>query len=291
MVAILDNKARFHRFAEQNGLPVPRTVVFNHVSDLSKLRHLQFPIIVKPADRRLVYLSPAQRLHMPANIREAETLCERLLQTLGEFVIQEWIEGDDSNIYFCLFYRGPDRARTMMFSGRKLLSHPPRAGSTALCVAAPEVERELESFTSKFIGLCEYRGLGSLEFKWDRTRRTFVVIEPTVGRTDWQEEVATLNGVNLPLAAYRDELELPAEATPVPPQLVLWQESARHWPARYALGLRRQTYDGYWRANDPAPAVAYYGNAIFKRICRQLSELVHAGERNRRRKFSVSKQP
>ena len=31
-----------------------------------------------------------------------------------------------------------------------------------------------------------------------------------MGRTDWQEEIATLSGLNLPLIAYRHELGLPA---------------------------------------------------------------------------------
>ncbi len=170
-VKVLDNKARFHEFAERHGLPVPRSIVVSRVSDLEKLGDLRFPVIVKPADKRLVYLRRTQRLHMPADIEEARELCRTLLQTVGEFVVQEWIDGPVSNIYFCLFYRGDDRARTIFFSGRKILSHPPTAGSTALCIAAPEVAGQLEPFTAAFIERCDYRGLGSLEFKWDEARR------------------------------------------------------------------------------------------------------------------------
>ncbi len=39
----------------------------------------------------------------------------------------------------------------------------------------------------------QYEGLGSLEFKWDAQGRRFLIIEPTVGRTDMQEEIPTLN--------------------------------------------------------------------------------------------------
>ena len=51
-----------------------------------------------------------------------------------------------------------------------------------------------------------------MEFKRDARTGEFLMIEPTVGRVDWQEEVATLNGVNIPLAAYLHEIG--AEAAP-----------------------------------------------------------------------------
>jgi D-aspartate ligase len=96
--------------------------------------------------------------------------------------------------------------------------------------------------------------LGSLEFKWDARARRFVIIEPTVGRTDWQEEIATLNGLNLALIAYCYELGLPA-----PPQrhvdATAWRESFLHLGR--CLGLSTRTCDGYWRAEDPLPALAF----------------------------------
>jgi D-aspartate ligase len=289
-VKILDNKARFHEFAERHGLPIPRSVVVGRVSDLEKLGDLRFPVIVKPADKRLVYLRRTQRLHMPANIEEARELCCTLLQTVGEFVVQEWIDGPVSNIYFCLFYRGHDRARTSFFSGRKILSHPPTAGSTALCVAAPEVAGQLETFTAAFIERCDYRGLGSIEFKWDRERRIFVVIEPTVGRTDWQEEVATLNGVNIPLFAYRDLTGLPNSQPACPSQRpVAWQDSWHRGRGRSALKPRLPIHDGYWRASDPMPSLAYYATEAGKVAGKMTRRLFAAAPAKRHQRVAGGK--
>jgi len=144
------------------------------------------------------------------------------------------------------------------------LSHPPKAGSTALCIAAPEVAGQLEPFAAAFIERCDYRGLGSLEFKWDQARRIFVVIEPTVGRTDWQEEVATLNGVNIPLFAYRDLIGMPNNQPARPSQPVAWQDSWHRWRGRSALKTRLPVYDGYWRVSDPMPSLAYYATEAGK---------------------------
>jgi hypothetical protein len=51
--------------------------------------------------------------------------------------------------------------------------------------------------------------MGSMEYKRDARDGRFYMVEPTVARTDFQEEVATVNGYNLPLAAYCHELGLP----------------------------------------------------------------------------------
>jgi D-aspartate ligase len=289
-VKILDNKARFHEFAERHGLPVPRSIVVSRVSDLERLCNLRFPVIVKPADKRLVYLRQTPRLHISAQFEETCELCHSLLQTVGEFIVQEWIEGPVSNIFFCLFYRGHDRARTIFFSGRKILSHPPTAGSTALCVAAPEVAEQLESFTAAFIERCDYRGLGSLEFKWDPARRTFLVIEPTVGRTDWQEEVATLNGINIPFFAYCDLIGLPDSQPARSPQPVAWRESWHRWRGRSAPKIRQPTYDGYWRAGDPMPSLAYYVTEAAKAAGQTTRRLFAASPAKRRRGVAGGKQ-
>jgi hypothetical protein len=112
----------------------------------------------------------------------------------------------------------------------------------------------LRPLTEKFLDVAGYQGLGSLEFKWDARRGRFSIIEPTVGRTDWQEEIATLNGVNLPLIAYCDELGLPAPAKQSV-SAVGWRHSVLHLGR--APHLRERLYDGYFRLDDPLPGLVF----------------------------------
>ena len=109
--------------------------------------------------------------------------------------------------------------------------------------------------TLQFITRVGYRGLGSLEFKRDASTGRFVIIEPTVGRTDWQEELATLCGVNLPLRTYLTELGQPLEPAPEAFPAVAWRQSVGY-RARLAAGTR--TVDGYFRWSDPLPGLYYY---------------------------------
>lgn len=256
MVTTLGNKALFHCFAEQHDLPAPRTIVVEHESDMARLSGLRLPLVAKPANKSAVHLAQTERAICMATMPEADRACRRMLRRAGQIVVQEWVEGPDSAIYFCLFHcEQPGRSRSMFF-GRKIASHPPRIGSTALCVAAPEAAEPLRPLLQKFFELAEYEGLGSLEFKWDAQGNRFVIIEPTVGRTDMQEEIATLNGVNLPLIAYCSELGLPPPPTAAV-RPAAWCDSFWRRGSAVPLAAGTRTYDAYWRIDDPLPAVAF----------------------------------
>lgn len=257
-VFALSDKASFQQIAERNGFPVPRSVALTTASDLHKLRALEFPVIIKPTDKRRVHTGATERLHRAHTLAEAEALCARILPAARGLIVQEWVPGPDSSIYFTLFYRGGGGALSM-FTGRKLASHPPAVGSTAICVAAPEVRDMLEPLTRAFIETVGFDGMGSIEFKWDCERKRFVMIEPTVARTDWQEEIATLCGVNIPLFAYCHEIGLPVDAASDVKANFAWRtNAAQSWPQDHPRGDVR-VIDGLWRLDDPAPALFFYG--------------------------------
>jgi D-aspartate ligase len=116
------------------------------------------------------------------------------------------------------------------------------------------VAAELTAATREFVDRVGYRGLGSLEFKFDRGIGRFQIIEPTVGRTDWQEEIATLCGVNLPLIAYLTALEQ-APPPPGPAARLAWRQSLGFRIPR-AAGVA--AVDGFFRWSDPLPGLYYY---------------------------------
>jgi predicted ATP-grasp superfamily ATP-dependent carboligase len=260
-VVALQDKARFHELATSAGFPVPRGIVVRSHSDIGRaLRAIKLPLVVKPADKAAVHQGTVRGVWVCHDSNEAEAACERTLKVAGETLVQEWVEGRNDQIFFCLFYRGRGGKIVSMFTGRKLASTPPDIGMTAFCVAAGEAREALEPITESFLDSVDYAGMGSIEYKWDRSNRRFVIIEPTVGRTDWQEEVATLSGVNIPLDAYRHELDLPpAPGRPHSVSVVwrasIWEQLRRKRPA---VPPDAVVYDGYWRSDDPMPAIIQY---------------------------------
>jgi predicted ATP-grasp superfamily ATP-dependent carboligase len=264
-VLMLHDKARFHEFAVAHGLPVPRSEVLRHPADIERIQALRLPVIIKPADKQFFHLNGAPRLIIANDYQAADSNSRKLLTAVGEIIVQECIDGPDRNIYFSLFYRRDNV--TTQFLGQKLASNPPRSGSTALCAQVDnrEVGEKLEHTTNEFLALVGYQGFGGIEYKLDPVSGRFLIIEPTVGRTDWQEEIATFCGVNIPLAGYCEECGLP-----LPPHersaanAVVWQGS---YVDRIKVGSRTipskaSVIDGYWRLDDPLPALVHYPFAM-----------------------------
>jgi len=267
IVAMLQNKARFHEFAEQYDLPVPCTFIMKPDTPLAQLSTLPFPAIVKTAG-----LGRTKQVHYVATLKDAEVLCRRLLESEDELVIQEWIDGPDSNICFALFYIGHKPENFKVFAARKLTSNPEKLGNALLCLAAPEVMDTLEPLIAKFLDLTEFRGLGRVEFKWDAQKRQYVILGAAVGHTDWHAEIATLSGVNLPLAAYYDEVGLPVASSSEIDRTVAWRGSALLGRELPIQPFSMHIYDGYWRLNDPAPALFFHACNGFEWIYRHLLE-------------------
>ena len=173
-------------------------------------------------------------------------------------VVQEWIEGPDTELYFCLQYVGAGGDSVCSFTGRKLSIWPPDVGVTASCTAAPEARSILQSLTDAFFRQLFFVGMGGIEFKRDVRTGRFVMIEPSVGRIDGQEEVATLHGANIPLAAYLYETgrQVPRATEDFP--VAVWRDglldrmSARRSNAASTVPNGR-VYDAYWRPDDPTP--------------------------------------
>lgn len=256
MVCMLADKILFQQLAEREGFAVPRSVCVGSEAELSALDHLTAPLIAKPADKRLVLNGVAERAVRVETLEDARRAGLRLLEDAGRIVFQEWIDGPDTEIYFTLFSCADDGRPIGLFAGRKLRCTPPAIGTTAICVAAPaELVEPLTAQTLEFIERVGYRGLGSLEFKRDQRTGRFLIIEPTVGRTDWQEEIATLCGVNLPLLSYFSTLGRPLLRAEQPSVPVAWRSSAGF---RAHGGAAARTVDGYFRWSDPLPAVFYY---------------------------------
>src|SRR5262249_32418443 len=141
----------------------------------------------------------------------------------------------------------------------------PEVGVTTSCTAVPEFDLTLRTLTEAFFKTASFVGLGGMEFKRDMRTGRFLMIEPTVGRADLQEETATLYGINIPLAAYCHEAGLEIPRSVETPVLPIWQGSWMHGRSAYRhhMKLQGKRYDAYWRLYDPIPAFFHAGLLIW----------------------------
>jgi len=275
-VEALTHKAGFQHLAEALRAPIPPFVELRSRLDLPRLGKLVFPCVLKPAAKDYRYGARFKKAYVVGSPDEVARLYREIEPVCPNMVVQQWIDGQDNDIFFCLQYAANTAdAPVASFTGRKIRAWPPNVGGTASCVAAPEVHEELSRVTAKFFRDTGVVGMASMEFKRDRRDGRFYMIEPTIGRTDFQHEVATINGVNLPYLAYCFELGLPLPKVRAPNPRRVWREplidrwSAQTQGMAHEAGFAgARVVDAWWRVTDPLPWVDFMARRVRARIKR-----------------------
>jgi len=201
----LADKSAFAEWAKANDFPVPVTRVVTSPAELRMvLNDLTFPVVLKPfmRDQRWYKYSGRNKAYRLNSSEHIRNIPFPLFDASDRYVIQEWIEGGDSDVHFCLLYRDRTGRELGYQTGRKHLQWPVETGSTAICATTDD--QALHRLTQKLFDCAGLVGLASLEVKRDRRNGKYYITEPTVGRHDLQSNVATAAGVNLALLAYRD---------------------------------------------------------------------------------------
>jgi len=259
------HKPSFQRIAETLGFPVPRAIVIRNENDIGKLDKIQYPAVIKPGTKEAFFNNLMSRATRVTGPDQADALCRAALPAVPDLIVQEWIEGEESDIYFCLQYRAENGTTISSFTGRKIRCWPPQTGSTASCMPAPEATETLEPLTTAFFNQTRFFGMCSMEFKRDLRTGTFLMIEPTIGRADWQEEIATLNGVNIPLAAFRHQLGQPPLPREPPGRTLIWRDPACYWRSVVAARTFRDktppasaVRSSCWRVDDLTPVPFFW---------------------------------
>lgn len=207
VIDLLMSKRAFGERARRDGWPVATTWFIDGPDQYAQQRPgFVYPCILKPQVKNSTFRreSPAKafRARNATELDEAYALVSRWEP---EVIVQEWIPGDDDRVAFCLTYVGRGGEPRAAFAGRKLRQWPIDCGNTALAEPAPAEWRDaLLALTGRIWREVGFRGLGSVEFKIHSETGQLVITEPTVGRTNHQNELAVANGLNIPLAAYRD---------------------------------------------------------------------------------------
>lgn len=268
----LMNKTTFHACASEAGFPVPHTVTLHAPDDLEQAWDMPLPCILKPAQRDAAYERQFKKAYKVTTFAELVRLASDILPVTSPLIVQEWIEGEDSAIFFCLQFRSATNVALAHFTGRKIRSWPPAVGGTASCTAAADADPVLRPLTDRFFDETDAVGFVSMEYKLDARSGRYLMVEPTVGRSDYQEEVATLNGINIPLAAYAHltGLEPPATAA----RRAIWRDAVADAQACRANGSAAmppgKVVDACRRLADPGPALARALAPVRRRLPRAL---------------------
>ncbi|MBN1952332.1 MAG: hypothetical protein JW801_14120 [Bacteroidales bacterium] len=211
---IMMDKHRFYEFAAKHNILVPKTLNIDDQTPESYVEsNIRFPAILKPFLRQAAWKQHnLPKAFFLSNMDDYRQAFRKSIVADTHLLIQEWIPGKDFNVYYCLTYYDADSKPLAAFNGIKLRQWPVGTGSTASGAIAGDDWIEHE--TKRIFSLLNYRGLGSIEYKKSDSDGKYYLIEPTAGRTNQQEIITTMNGINIPLIAYNSLTDSDIKAIP-----------------------------------------------------------------------------
>ena len=265
----LMSKKLFYDFALENNFLVPQTFFSHNSEDIERVgRTISYPCIIKPEFKDSYWLTkvPVKVIYADSRKQYFELVKKYQIEEKS-LVIQEWIDGDDTDLYFCLVYISRLHEPLVVFTGKKLRQHPHLAGtlSVAESVWVPEIAKESLRLlkTAGCVGFC------SVEFKQSKKDGRFYAIEPTVGRPDSQEEICITAGLDVPYVAYLDAIGQDVAPLGGFKEGVKWIDVARIYYTvqeyfRKTLTLKelisffrgKRSYS-LWASDDPLPALFF----------------------------------
>jgi D-aspartate ligase len=209
VVSLSLDKKRFYEFAAGKGFPMAMTFFPKGEEDCRLIsKEIPYPCIIKPFQPNLGWRQkfPDQKLFKVSGPEQLLRTYERLSAVHSDLVVQECIEGDESNLMFSLTYLNRDSEPLGMFTGRKLRQYPPHFGTSSM--AQSIYNKEIADKSAAILKEMKYTGYGSVEFKLNQRRREFQVIEVSA-RTWFPHGISAACGMNLEYFAYCDVAGLP----------------------------------------------------------------------------------
>lgn len=201
VIDMLLDKKSFDQFCHAHQFPVPATALVEKRADVQRAcERMNFPILAKTPTK--VYKKGLEKAYILPDEPALRDWYDSIQGIHQEFVLQEYIPGTDRTVLFTMQYIAPAGDLLASFTGRKIRQWPPLRGGTSS--AEPLYHEELTTLTYNFFRKAGFWGMGSMEYKQDPRSGKCYLIEPTVGRTDFQEGVAIANGVNIPFIAYQN---------------------------------------------------------------------------------------
>lgn len=200
----LDTKDKFYALCDKYGMDYPKTYVAapdDRIDAIDKLP-FGFPIVVKPENSNAYeYLHcefDKKKKVFFFNDRESYLEVIRNMNGSGykgKLIIQEFIEGSDSDMRVMNSYSDSDGKVRLMCLGQPVLEeyHPKTLGNYAAIVSRSD--SQLYTKIKSFLENIGYVGFSNIDMKYDRKRKKYYMMEinPRPGRSSYFVRGAGLN--------------------------------------------------------------------------------------------------
>lgn len=279
VVETLSDKLELHLHGEAHGLAIPRGQVIRSDGDVeTAISTLRFPVALKPRNSKDPrWLSTtnekAFRIDDPKQLVQ---MVDRHRDAADGMLVQEWIEGPDSELYACHGYFGADSEPLATFVSRKIRQWPPSTGQG--CLAHEVDDEHVRDIALDLFRSIGFSGLGYVEVKRDTRSGEYLIVEPNISRVSGRMAIAEAGGVELLGTMYADAFDLPLPSARtqrnVGAKWIYLRQDLQSAAVRMARGelTPRQWMQSIagpkqyavWSRDDPMPLAAEYVEGIRK---------------------------
>lgn len=182
ITSTLMNKGSLVKYAEERGVPTPKTYFFNPRDDYkSILSDFKFPCLIRPEFGRQWFNEPlktivrGEKLVKAKDIIEMHNWLEKILPYDNNLIFQEIIEGPDENLYYSVCYISRDNKILGYFTGQKLRIIPIHFGSASFMRTCSS--EQVLPLCKKLLENSGYHGPAGIEFKKDERDGQLKLVE------------------------------------------------------------------------------------------------------------------
>ena len=195
---LLDASDKFYQYqtCEKISVPYPKTVNAKSVSDLESIDGLTFPLLIKPSTRKDLTVDVFRTLYLEKEadyLNAKSNLAEKIAKGV-EFVISEYIPGDDTNIYAYTCFRSQQGEILNEWIGKKLTQYPDNYG--VFCSASNEAPEAVLSQGRALVEALDGFGIIEPEFKYDYRDGKYKLMETNLRSMMWHR-TGSISGVKL----------------------------------------------------------------------------------------------
>lgn len=204
LIKALVSKQGMHKLAVQHGVPTPSIYFPHHLEDVEHFsKDTKYPVMLKGIDGNRLQARTGKKMLV---VRSRDELLEnyRLMEDPDQpnLMIQEYIPGDDDQIFIFNGYFDEKSECLAAFTGHKIRQYPVHVGcaSLGICTWNEKVAKITEDFM-KDLG---YRGILDIGYRWDPRDGLYKVLDinPRIGQA-FRLFVAE-NGMDVVRVLYRD---------------------------------------------------------------------------------------
>lgn len=194
-------KENFYKICEKYNLDYPKTIIYTKDNYKKQKLPFDFPVIIKPSDSVSYWKSSfwgKKKVFIVTSLDEFNDILKRVYNSEYEkdLIVQEYIEGDDTNLRVLNAYVNKNHKVTFMALGQVILEDKAPASFGDYDAIIPTYDQELFDKMKKFLESINYVGYANFDLKYNQKNNSYKLFEINI-RQGRSHSFVTLGGMNI----------------------------------------------------------------------------------------------